>query len=63
MTQEIRVTLTLEVDASQSKEDVTSFVTNAISKRAIQHRIEGKPYYSLARIDKIEEEAEIYGNK
>ena len=36
MTQEVRVTLTLKVDASQSKEDITSFVNHAISKRSIQ---------------------------
>lgn len=60
MTQEVRVTLTLKVDANQSKEDIMSFVNHAINKRGIQHRIESKPYYSFTKINKIEEESEIY---
>ena len=60
MTQEVRVTLTLEVDASQTKDDINDFFTNAIVKRSLQHLIEAKPSFKLVKIDKIEEESEIY---
>lgn len=60
MTQEVRVTLTLEVDASQTKDDIFSFLKKAIEHRCVQHTIENKPSYSLTEIENIEEESEIY---
>ena len=58
MRQKVQVILTLEVDSSQSLEDIKSFVNHAIDKRAIQHRIESKPYYCFKKVEKIEEKIE-----
>lgn len=62
-TQEVRVTLTLEVDADQSKDDIIAFIKKAIDNRSRQHFIESKPRCNFIKIDKIEEESEIYDNE
>lgn len=57
MTQEVRVTITLEVDVTRSKEDIQEFVKNMVSKATFK-----SDFYDSSGEIKIEEEAEIYGN-
>ena len=51
MTQEVRVTLTLEVCITRQAEDIRQIVENAF---------QNLEYTELVRIDQIEEEAELY---
>lgn len=54
MTQEIQVTITLEVDVTRTKEDI---------KDLIEAKLINMKYCDLVGIDSIKEEAEIYGNE
>ena len=51
MTQEIQVTITLEVDVTRTKEDVQAF---------IESKLKNLKHADLIRVDSIKEEAEIY---
>ncbi len=54
MTQEIQVTITLEVDVTRTKEDI---------KDLIESKLLRMKHADLISVDSIKEEAEIYGNE
>ena len=57
MTQEIQVTITLEVDVIRTKEDIKASIEYNLSQMTFDKLIR------IVDIGNIKEEAEIYGNK
>jgi hypothetical protein len=57
MTQEIQVTITLEVDVIRTKEDIKASIEYNLSQMTFDKLI------SVVSVDSIKEEAEIYGNE
>ena len=56
MTQEVRITLTLEVDVTQTKEDIIDFAQEMIENYT------AKVGYAFMPPIKVVEESEIYNN-
>ena len=54
MTQEVEVTITLEVDNFLSKKDLKDY---------IGYIFDGHLYVTLTQVKSIKEEAELYGNE
>lgn len=63
MTQEVQVTITLEVDASKSKEDIKAFVLDMEQTytRTVSNR--NRWEFSKLTVTDIKEESEIYGTE
>lgn len=55
MTQEVQVTLTLEVDITRQKQDIEDFVEKLTNKANNKH-------FTFVKFE-VKEEAEIYGNE
>lgn len=63
MTQEVQVILTMEVDCSQSKEDIKNFIIEMEQTYTRTASTINRMLYPKIEIKQIKEEAEIYGNK
>jgi len=60
MKQEVQVILTLEVDVTQSKENINQFVTELINTHTLQSTTHNRMIFDIHSDFKIKEEAEIY---
>jgi len=63
MKQEVQVTLTLEVDVTQSKGEIEQFVKELIQTHAFHSTTYDRMIYDISLDFEIKEEAEIYNNK
>jgi hypothetical protein len=63
MTQEVQVILTMEVDCSQSKEDIKNFIIEMEQTYTRTASTINRMLYPKIEIKQIKEEAEIYGNE
>lgn len=63
MTQEVQVILTMEVDCSQSKEDIKNFIIEMEQTYTRTASTINRMLYPKIEIKHIKEEAEIYGNE
>lgn len=59
--QEVRVTLTLDVDLTQEKKDIKKFINELIYLHTFHSTTHNRMMFRKIDISKIEEEAEIYG--
>ena len=62
MTQEVQVTLTLEVDATLSKGDIKKELKKLINLGALQSTTYQRMLIPRIKIEEVKEEAEIYNN-
>ena len=62
MKQEVQVTLTLEVDVTQSKSDIRDFIEDMINTHTMQSSTHNRMLYFIQDNFEIKEEAEIYKN-
>lgn len=60
--QEVEITLTLNVVASKSKEEIKSFIEDLINEQALRSSSKNRWEYPLLEVKSIREEAEIYGD-
>ena len=63
MTQEVQVTLTLEVDVTQSKPDIEKFIKDLINTHTFHSSTYNRMVYDFTNEIVIKEEAEIYQNE
>ena len=63
MKQEVQVTLTLEVDVTQSKEDIKKELKRLINLGTLQSTTYQRMLIHRIKIEEVKEEAEIYNNK
>ena len=63
MKQEVQVTLTLEVDVTQSKEDIKKELKRLINLGTLQSTTYQRMLIPIIKIEEVKEEAEIYNNK
>ena len=62
MTQEVQVTLTLEVDTTLSKEDIKKELKRLINLGTLQSTTYQRMLILRIKIEEVKEEAEIYNN-
>lgn len=62
MTQEVQVTLTLEVDVTQQKTDIEQFVRDLINTHTFHSSSYNRMVFDFIDIIEIKEESEIYDN-
>ena len=62
MTQEVQVTLTLEVDTTLSKEDIKKELKRIINLGTLQSTTYQRMLIPRIKIEEVKEEAEIYNN-
>ncbi len=62
MTQEVQVTLTLEVDTTLSKADIKNEITKIINFATLHSNSYDRMLISMINITEIKEEAELYNN-
>ena len=62
MTQEVQVTLTLEVDTTLSKEDIKKELKRLINLGTLQSTTYQRMLIPIIKIEEVKEEAEIYNN-
>ena len=62
MTQEVQVTLTLEVDTTLSKEDIKKELKRLINLGTLQSITYQRMLIPRIKIEEVKEEAEIYNN-
>lgn len=60
MTQEVQVTLTLEVDVTQSKEDIIAFVKDLINTHTLHSSTYNRMTYDFHSEFTVKEEREVY---
>lgn len=60
MTQEVQVTLTLEVDVTQSKSDINNFIMELIRKHTFSSSFYNRTVFDFKLAFDIKEEKEIY---
>lgn len=63
MTQEVEVTITLEVDCSQSKQDIQNYINEMEQTHTRVASTANRMLFPMFKIKGIKEEAEIYGNE
>ena len=63
MTQEVQVVLTLEVDVTQSKQDIENFIKELINNHTFYSSTYNRMIYDFHHKFEIKEEAEIYKNE
>ena len=63
MKQEVQVTLTLEVDITQSKSDIENFIKELINTHTFNSSTYNRMVYDFHHKFEIKEEAEIYKNE
>ena len=62
MKQEVQVTLTLEVDVTQSKSDIENFIKELINTHTFNSSTYNRMVYDFHHKFEVKEEAEIYKN-
>lgn len=62
MTQEVQVTLTLEVDVTQQKEDIVNFIKDLINTHTLHSSTYNRMVFDFHTKFDVKEEAEIYNN-
>lgn len=60
MTQEVQVTLTLEVDVTQSKEDIKNFIKELINTHTFHSSTYNRMVFDFHAEFDVKEESEIY---
>ena len=63
MKQEVQVTLTLEVDVTQSKSDIENFIKELINTHTFNSSTYNRMVYDFHHKFEVKEEAEIYKNE
>lgn len=63
MTQEVQVTLTLEVDVTQSKSDIEKFIKDLINTHTRRSSTYNRMVFDFHEEIIVKEEAEIYNNE
>ena len=63
MSQEVEVTLTLEVDVSKDKIDIEYYIRNLIDFATLHDTTYNRMIYKSINVKDVKEESEIYQNK